>query len=210
MNSAQINLGHNFLRLGYSLGQQLYLTLIYSSMAILWILELLLLYNLYNQSWTDFASRINDHLVVKWVIGFAFSIHYRPDGQQLLSLSAPVSCTHTPSRGRTLPRCHRHQHDGQAGESEALGPSTPRSSNSEAVSKPSVFSPRTLSTAGLCRCWQLVVPFALASFKHQSPISLSLKSKSKYCTFWAKFFSGRIWPSTLAQIPRYAATPIFW
>lgn len=89
MNSALINLGHNFLKLAYSLGQQLYLTLIYSSMAILWILELLLLYNLYNQSWTDFASRINDHLVVKWIIGTAFSIHYRPDGQWLLSLTAP-------------------------------------------------------------------------------------------------------------------------
>lgn len=210
MNSAQINLGHNFLKLGYSLGQQLYLTLIYSSMAILWILELLLLYNLYNQSWTDFASRINDHLVVKWVIGVAFSIHYRPDGQQLLSLSVPVSCTRTPRRGRPLPRCHHHQHDSQAGDSEALGPSAPWRPNSEAVSKPIVSSLRTLSTAGLCRCWQLVVPFAHASFKYRSPFFLSLKTKSKYCTLWAKIFLAESGPVALAQIPRYAATLIFW
>ena len=132
MNTALINLGYNFLKLGYSLGQQLYLTLIYSSMAILWILELLLLYNLYNQSWTDFASRINDHLVVKWVIGIAFSIHYRPDDQRLLSLTTQVSCTHTLSRGATLPHCHHHQHDSQTGDDEALGPSTPCSPHSEA------------------------------------------------------------------------------
>lgn len=50
MNPALIDLGHTFLKLGYSLGQQLYLTVIYSSTAILWILELLLLSNLYIQS----------------------------------------------------------------------------------------------------------------------------------------------------------------
>lgn len=132
MNSELINLGHNFLKLGYSLGQQLYPTLIYSSMAILWILELLLLYNLYNQSWADFASRINDHLVVKWVIGIAFSIHYRSDGQRLLSLTARVSCTHTLSRGGTLPHCHHHQHNSQTGHDEAPGRATPCSPNSEA------------------------------------------------------------------------------
>lgn len=65
-------------------------------MAILWILELLLLSNLYNQSWTDFASRINDHLVVKWVIGIAFSIHYR---QSEVALSVPET------REETLPHC---------------------------------------------------------------------------------------------------------
>lgn len=88
-------------------------------MAILWILELLLLSNLYNQSWTDFASRINDHLVVKWVIGIAFSIHYR-QSEVAFSVQDPEN------REGTL---SQHQQDKAPGSLWVPKPNTPSLQN---------------------------------------------------------------------------------